>query len=453
MTATDTFVLTVTAVNDAPSFTTGANQTGASNSGARTVAGWATAISDGPADEASQTESFLVTNNNAALFSVQPAVAGERHADLHAERSVQRCRHGVGAGAGQRWDRQRRRQHQCGPDLHHHDDRHDAEAGDHLRDPVDDQRRQLGRDHDPASDGRWCGADGGEPDGDPGDVAGRWRHLPQRVRTHLIATVTILAGQSTATFQFRPSSGGQQAHGELQRRRWLQLDEPDCDRPVSPQWNEHVEALAAEGVGKQRRADRPGRRVRAIRAERNLSRADVARASGFSIREVAKIERNGDRLVFEDWRALAGALGVDVAELAPRGMKPVAWSEDPLAEDDDVPLDLVDLELDEFIARVHGDNSGSDTVMNAALAELDTGATLRPVIRRSRYGHRRGTMRPSRELRLRLTVLDHLCTQFVVTNSHDSTSALVAEIVTAVERVQACREFGEVAIAQPQQPS
>ena len=129
----------------------------------------------------------------------------------------------------------------------------------------------------------------------------------------------------------------------------------------------------------------------------------------------AKIERNGDRLVYEDWRALAGALGVDVAELAPRGMKPVEWSDDPLAEDDDIPLDLVDLELDEFIARVHGDVSGTDTVMNNALAELDTDATRRPVIRRSRYGHRRGTMRPSRELRLRLTVLDHLCTQFVAT--------------------------------------
>ena len=75
LTATETFVMTVNAVNDAPSFTKGANQTGASNAGARTVAGWATAISDGPADEAGQTESFIVSNDSNVLFTVQPAVS------------------------------------------------------------------------------------------------------------------------------------------------------------------------------------------------------------------------------------------------------------------------------------------------------------------------------------------------------------------------------------------
>ena len=75
LTATDTFVLTVTAVNDAPSFTKGADQTAVASSGAKTVAGWATAISDGPADESAQTETFTVTNSNNALFSVQPAVS------------------------------------------------------------------------------------------------------------------------------------------------------------------------------------------------------------------------------------------------------------------------------------------------------------------------------------------------------------------------------------------
>jgi Bacterial Ig domain len=71
-----TFTITVTAVNDAPSFTKGADQTVAENSGARTVAGWATAISEGPANEvALQTVSFTVTNDNTALFSVDPAVS------------------------------------------------------------------------------------------------------------------------------------------------------------------------------------------------------------------------------------------------------------------------------------------------------------------------------------------------------------------------------------------
>jgi len=67
--------VTVTAVNDAPSFTKGADQTVIEDAGAQTVAGWATAISAGPADESAQTLNFIVTNGNNALFSAQPAVS------------------------------------------------------------------------------------------------------------------------------------------------------------------------------------------------------------------------------------------------------------------------------------------------------------------------------------------------------------------------------------------
>ena len=52
--ATVTATLTVSPVNDAPSFTKGANQTVTANAGAQTVAGWATGISAGPAKEAQQ---------------------------------------------------------------------------------------------------------------------------------------------------------------------------------------------------------------------------------------------------------------------------------------------------------------------------------------------------------------------------------------------------------------
>jgi hypothetical protein len=72
--APQTFTITITAVNDAPSFTKGADQTVLEDSGPHTVTGWATAISPGPADESSQTVSFTVTNDNNALFSAQPAV-------------------------------------------------------------------------------------------------------------------------------------------------------------------------------------------------------------------------------------------------------------------------------------------------------------------------------------------------------------------------------------------
>jgi hypothetical protein len=74
--AVQTFSITVNSVNDAPSFTKGANQTVNEDAGGQTVNNWATAISPGPADESGQTVTFQVTGNtNAALFSAGPAIS------------------------------------------------------------------------------------------------------------------------------------------------------------------------------------------------------------------------------------------------------------------------------------------------------------------------------------------------------------------------------------------
>jgi hypothetical protein len=73
--ASQTFTINVTAMNDVPSFTKGADQSVSQDGAAQTVAGWATAISAGPADESWQTLNFIVTNNNNALFSTQPAIS------------------------------------------------------------------------------------------------------------------------------------------------------------------------------------------------------------------------------------------------------------------------------------------------------------------------------------------------------------------------------------------
>ncbi len=69
-----TISITVTAVNDAPSFIKGQDQTICENSSSHTVNNWATALSAGPTDESSQVLSFTVTNDNNTLFSVQPAI-------------------------------------------------------------------------------------------------------------------------------------------------------------------------------------------------------------------------------------------------------------------------------------------------------------------------------------------------------------------------------------------
>ncbi len=72
-TAAQVFTITLTQVNDVPSFTKGADQTVSEDTGLHTVSGWATAISAG-ANE-TQTLTFNVSNDNNALFSVQPAIA------------------------------------------------------------------------------------------------------------------------------------------------------------------------------------------------------------------------------------------------------------------------------------------------------------------------------------------------------------------------------------------
>jgi hypothetical protein len=69
------FTITIGPVNDAPSFSAGSDQTVISLLGNVTVPGWASNILEGPADEASQSVSFNVTNNNPGLFATQPAVA------------------------------------------------------------------------------------------------------------------------------------------------------------------------------------------------------------------------------------------------------------------------------------------------------------------------------------------------------------------------------------------
>src|SRR4029077_15724274 len=70
-----TFTLTVTPVNDVPSFTKGADQAKSGIVGSQSVLNWATVISAGPGDEAGQGLNFIWRNSNAALVAAQPAIA------------------------------------------------------------------------------------------------------------------------------------------------------------------------------------------------------------------------------------------------------------------------------------------------------------------------------------------------------------------------------------------
>ncbi|RNI31416.1 T9SS type A sorting domain-containing protein [Rufibacter latericius] len=69
------FTVTINAVNDAPSFTKGADQEVNEDAGVRTINAWATALSAGQSNESAQKLDFIVTNDNNELFSTQPAVS------------------------------------------------------------------------------------------------------------------------------------------------------------------------------------------------------------------------------------------------------------------------------------------------------------------------------------------------------------------------------------------
>ena len=70
------FTVTVTGTNHQPTFTAGGDVTVLQDD-APYSAIWATNISKGPPEDAGQTLAFRVSNNNNALFSVQPAIAAD----------------------------------------------------------------------------------------------------------------------------------------------------------------------------------------------------------------------------------------------------------------------------------------------------------------------------------------------------------------------------------------
>ncbi len=99
-------MLTVSAVNDVPAFTKGANQSIAEDAGAQGLGGWASADAAGLANETGQSFSFfppppfLVTHDNNLLFAVQPAIASDGTLTYYPGHERQRQRNRNGARAG-----------------------------------------------------------------------------------------------------------------------------------------------------------------------------------------------------------------------------------------------------------------------------------------------------------------------------------------------------------------
>jgi hypothetical protein len=74
-TLTNKFTVTLQEINDPPFFTQGRNVTVSQDSGLFTETAWARNLSTGPASEAGQKLSFRLVPDNAALFSLAPAIS------------------------------------------------------------------------------------------------------------------------------------------------------------------------------------------------------------------------------------------------------------------------------------------------------------------------------------------------------------------------------------------
>jgi hypothetical protein len=72
---TGTFRVRLMEINDVPAFAKGPDRVDWDDAGPVVVAGWATGISAGPADEAGQRLGFVVETTNAGLFAMAPAIA------------------------------------------------------------------------------------------------------------------------------------------------------------------------------------------------------------------------------------------------------------------------------------------------------------------------------------------------------------------------------------------
>ena len=243
--ASQTFTITVTPVNDVPSFTKGGDQGLAplvlEDAGAQTVANWATNISAGPPNETNglcvplsaaacqQTVTFEVTNNsNTALFAAPPAIApnGTLTYDTGPERERQRDRHRP--SDRQRRHGERRHRHERIANLHDH-----GHAGE-RRAVVHQGRRSGPR----STRARGRGSSDGRRTGRPPSAPGR----PNETNGLCVPLVGCGLCQQTVTFEVTnnnntrcsrcsrrsPPNGTLDLHTGTQRER-----QRDRHRPVS----------------------------------------------------------------------------------------------------------------------------------------------------------------------------------------------------------------------------
>jgi transcriptional regulator with XRE-family HTH domain len=178
-----------------------------------------------------------------------------------------------------------------------------------------------------------------------------------------------------------------------------------------------------------------GERIRGVRKQLGMSRRSVARAAGFSRRELTSLERGRREPSMADWRCLAGSLGVELDDLAPA---------DVLARDAE---ETQDDRIDEFLGDLLPDGTGLTLAMQALEStpdESETGVYRQLPTGDGDYRARRARKRVERQwrdLRARIDPVSEQYDRVMRAGPGDDLHELLAELEEITHTVRTSPAF------------
>jgi transcriptional regulator with XRE-family HTH domain len=191
--------------------------------------------------------------------------------------------------------------------------------------------------------------------------------------------------------------------------------------------------------------DGPGMYIRTVRKDKGLSRRAVARAAGFSRRELNAFEQGRREPSLSDWRCLAGSLGVDLDEVAPLE---VLFRDGQETQDQRIEvflggsdpgrpaLDLAIEHLDDAVAVDGAGINGTGIDPAGAYDRLPTGAEDWRATRARKRVERRW-----RDLHARVADVSHSYERVMRAGPADDLHELLIELEEATQRVRTSAAF------------
>ena len=191
--------------------------------------------------------------------------------------------------------------------------------------------------------------------------------------------------------------------------------------------------------------DGPGTYIRTVRKDKGLSRRAVARAAGFSRRELNAFEQGRREPSLTEWRCLAGSLGVDLDEVAPLevlfrdGQETQDQRIDVFLGDSDPGRSVLDLAIEHLDDAIGVDGVGTNGARNdptGAYDRLPTGVEDWRATRARKRVERRW-----RDLHARVADVSHSYERVMRAGPADDLHELLIELEEATQRVRTSAAF------------